>query len=181
MAELYLDLGVNCGWCLHWQSKPMTHGCKDFRRCGNDRVMYRSFRLWLIQKQREVEAAGEKLELIGYEYIDFVPKKARRHYGLHTYGGFRALLLAWCETNSIPTVPESDLTWDVVKLHITGIRSAAKELVTKRIEKILGTKLDHNEADAIAVKFTAHNEHPHQPQSRPPRARQDHKGIAPPA
>lgn len=164
MAELYLDLGLDCGWCMAWRTKPMTHGVERFRNVGPDRVRYRAFRLWLIAKQKEIEAAGEKLELIGFEYIDFIPKKQRQHHGPHTYGGLRALLLAWCETNGIPDQP---VDWDVIKTHNTGIRSAAKPLVTKRIENILGVELDHNEADAIAVKFTAHSEHRHRVVERP--------------
>lgn len=175
MAELYLDLGMNTGWCLHWQTKPMTHGVKNFRKLGTDRVVYRGFRLWLIEKQKEVETAGEKLDLIGFEYIDFIPKTQRQHQGPHTYGALRGLLLAWCETNSIP---DREIGWDTVKLHITSIRSAAKPIVTKRIKTILGLKdLDHNEADAIAVKFTAHNEHKHRNVSRPPHASQQEADV----
>lgn len=164
MAELFLDLGLDCGWCIAWASRPMTHGVEKFRNLGSDRVRYRAFRLWLIAKQKEIEAAGETLELIGFEYIDFIPKKERQHHGPHTYGALRGLLLAWCETNDIPDRP---IDWDVVKLHNTGIRSAAKPLVTKRIQKIVGAELDHNEADAIAVKFAARGEHRHRNAERP--------------
>lgn len=170
MAELFLDLGMDCGWAISWRDGHMTHGVKRFRRVGTDRVVFRAFRLWLIATEREIQTAGERLELVAYEYVDFIAKTERQHQGPHTYGGFRALALAWCETNGIP---HREMPWDEIKKHITGIRNAAKPLVTKRIETILGVKdLDHNEADAIAAKFTAHNEHQHRNTSRPPHARQ---------
>lgn len=159
MAVLALDLGLDCGWCLWRAGDAMSSGVKRFRDLGPDRVRYRAFRLWLETQRRELEAAGEKLNDVTFEYIDFVPKEARRHQGLHTYGAFRGLLLAWCETNGIADRP---IAWDVVKLHVTGHRSAAKPLVTKRIQQLFPNVVDHNEADAVAVMLTAQNKFAHQ-------------------
>lgn len=170
-AEIWFDLGFDCGWCLVWDDGRVEHGVEYFSRLPNDRVIFRAFRLFMLAKKKEVEATGGKLRSMGFEYIDFVPKKERRHWGLHAYGGMRALLLAFCETHDIADRP---INWDVVKLHMTGIRNAAKDLVTQRVRKIVGDKnLDHNRADAIAVKWTAHNEHRHRNVDRASDAKSD--------
>jgi len=165
-AELWLDHGFDCGWCMLWDDGRFEHGVQHFSRLPADRVRFRAFRLFLLEKKKLVEKTGGKLTLIGWEYIDFVPKKERRHWGLHAYGGMRALALAFCEQHDIV---DREITWDVIKLHMTGIRNAAKEKVTERIRKIRGMKdIDHNEADAIAVMFTAHDEHRHRNVERSP-------------
>ena len=75
----------------------------------------------------------------------------RRHAGVdaaHAYGGWLAILTAWCEHHGIPYAGVPVAT---IKRHATGKGNAVKAAVVAAVRALGFAPGDDNEADALAL------------------------------
>ncbi len=80
-------------------------------------------------------------------------EEVRRHLGTdaaHCYGGFLAVLSAWCEENNIPY---QGVNVKTIKRFITGKGNASKSEVIESVKEKGFSPRDDNEADALALMF----------------------------
>ena len=141
-AILALDLGTRTGWALSQRDGEITSGTVEFR---NDRwqgggMRFLRFKGWLT----EIKQAAGGLDAVFLEEV-------RRHAGVdasHAYGGFLAVLTAWCEHHGIAyeAVPVG-----TVKRHVTGKGNADKAAVIAAVRRLGFDPGDDNEADALAL------------------------------
>jgi Holliday junction resolvasome RuvABC endonuclease subunit len=92
---------------------------------------------------------------IGTVYFEEV----RRHLGTdaaHLYGGFLAMLTAWCEQRGIAY---QGVPVGTIKRFISGKGNADKSAVIEAVRARGFSPADHNEADAIAVLLWAIETH----------------------
>jgi Holliday junction resolvasome RuvABC endonuclease subunit len=98
------------------------------------------FRQWLTDTGR---AAGE-VHAVYYEDV-------KRHEGVlaaHAYGGFLAMLQAWCATNRIPM---HAVGVGEIKKHWTGKGNANKAAMVDEAKRRGYAPVDDNHADALAI------------------------------
>jgi Holliday junction resolvasome RuvABC endonuclease subunit len=144
-----LDLGTLTGWCVAmgpFAPEPRTwaSGCQDFRgtRYEGGGMRFLRFKSWLTQMKNT-----SRIEAIAFEEV-------RRHAGTdaaHVYGGFLAILTAWCEHHQIPYI---GVPVGTIKKHATGKGNASKddmiEAAATRGPCCQRTK-DDNQADAVCL------------------------------
>ncbi len=142
MTVLALDLGTHCGfawlhptglmasgtWTLDAKKRKESHGMRFIR-----------FREHLDGLHR-----ATPVTLIYFEEV-------RRHMSCdaaHAYGGYLAILLAWCAENGVEylSVPVGEIkkTW-------TGKGNAKKDEMVAEARRRGYDPCDDNEADAIAI------------------------------
>lgn len=141
---LALDLGTRTGWALAggrpFKPSVVASGSMDFRprRFEGGGMRFLRFRRWLTE-----------LKQSGVDAIYF--EEVRRHMGVdaaHCYGGFLAILGAWCEQHSIPY---AGIPVGTIKKHATGKGNAGKpEMIAAMVRRGF-TPCDDNEADALAL------------------------------
>ncbi len=104
--------------------------------------VFLNFRSWL----NEMKEKFSNIEAVYFEEV-------RRHLGTdaaHCYGGFLAVLSAWCEENNIPY---QGVNVKTIKRFITGKGNASKSEVIEAIREKSFLPRDDNEADALALMF----------------------------
>jgi hypothetical protein len=143
---LALDLGQKTGWAVHPSDGHITSGTEEFRhdRWQGGGIRFLRFKRWLTDLKHCVGA----LDLVVFEEV-------RRHVSVdssHAYGGWLAILTAWCEHHRIPyqAVPVG-----TVKRHVTGKGNADKAAVIEAVRRLGFNPSDDNEADAIALLLWA--------------------------
>jgi len=141
-AVLALDLGTTTGWALRGQDGGITSGTMTFRpsRFEGGGMRFLRFRGWL----GEVAGLAGGLARIAFEEV-------RAHAGVdasHAYGGWLAILSAWCEQEAIPYegVPVA-----TIKRFATGRGNADKASMIAAMRARGFAPTDDNEADAIAL------------------------------
>ena len=142
MTTLALDLGQRTGWAVCTADGAITSGTAEFR---NDRwqgggMRFLRFKRWL----------GDLHEPVGGFDAVFL-EAVRRHAGVdaaHAYGGWLAILTAWCEHHGIAyeAVPVG-----TIKRHVTGRGNADKDAVMAAVQALGFDPIDDNEADALAL------------------------------
>ena len=145
-AVLALDFGAATGWALHARDGHITSGTAEFR---NDRwqgggMRFLRFRQWLT----EVKHASDGLDRVVYEQV-------RRHAGVdasHAYGGWLAILTAWCEHH---VIPYEGVPVGTIKRFATGRGNADKAAMIAAMRARGFTPADDNEADALALLLWA--------------------------
>lgn len=154
MAGLYIDHGWHMGWCLVMRD-GITSGVVDLKK-GNsiDGLRLLASTQWYTAKLAEIEAAGEKLTEIAYEQITFVGKNDADT--LHAHGKQLGNLQRWATLKNQPE--PLGIPWDVIKKHVTGHRSAARETMLALVSASMPEVTDHNQASAVAVMLTATNQ-----------------------
>ncbi|GFR08638.1 holliday junction resolvase [Trichonephila clavata] len=143
MSILTLDLGKQTGWAI-FTDGVIQSGSKNFHgsRFSGGGMHFLSFRNWL-----------NSLQDISAVYFEEV----RRHLGTdaaHCYGGFLAILAAWCEGGKIPY---KGVPVKTIKRFITGKGNASKSEVIEAIREKGLSPRDDNEADALALMFCVNN------------------------
>src|SRR5512147_2864622 len=113
---LALDLGQRLGWALRLPDGVIASGAVDFRpsRFEGGGMIYLRFRCWL-----ERIHAVNRVGLVVFEEV-------RRHVGTtasHSYGGWLAILTAWCEAERLPY---EGVPIGTIKRHVTGKGNADK-------------------------------------------------------
>jgi Holliday junction resolvasome RuvABC endonuclease subunit len=143
---LALDLGTKCGYAListTIKSPAVRSGTKDFKATRFESADRRfvNFRNFLNQIR-----SGYPL---GINTIYF--EEVRKHIGVdaaHCYGGFKAILTAFCEDKKISY---QGVPVGTIKKHITGKGNSDKSKVILAVQEKGYNPKDDNEADAIAL------------------------------
>ena len=143
---LALDLGQRTGWAVRASDGQIASGTEEFRhdRWQGGGIRFLRFKRWLTDLKNCVGA----LDLVVFEEV-------RRHVSVdssHAYGGWLAILTAWCEHHCIPyqAVPVG-----TIKRHVTGKGNADKAAVLEAVRRLGFNPGDDNEADAIALLLWA--------------------------
>ncbi|MBW8270002.1 hypothetical protein K1J50_10940 [Caldovatus sp. SYSU G05006] len=151
-AVLALDLGTTTGWALRGQdgtitsgtitSGTITSGTMTFRpsRFEGGGMRFLRFKRWLT----EMKQLSGGIESMVYEQV-------RRHAGVdasHAYGGWLAILSAWCEHHGIPY---QGVPVGTIKRFATGRGNADKAAMIAAIRARGFAPADDNEADAVAL------------------------------
>ena len=145
-AVLALDLGTATGWALRDGGGVITSGTVSFRPdrfCGGG-MRFLRFKNWLT----EVKNTAGGIDAVYLEEV-------RRHAGTSAsqiYGGWLAILTAWCEHHSIPY---QGVPVGTIKRHVTGKGNASKDAVIAAVRARGFAPADDNEADAIALLLWA--------------------------
>lgn len=144
MNILALDLGTTTGWARCSRDGTVTGGSEAFSpsKCGGRGQRWIAFRQFLSEQRN---AAGE-IQVVYYEDV-------KRHgpgqvLAAHAYGGFLAMLEAWCAANHLLLKPVGVGT---VKKHWTGNGAAPKDLMVATARAKGFAVADDNHADALAI------------------------------
>lgn len=137
MITLALDLGTRTGWATQ-DGDAIQFGYEDFKvaRGSGGGMRFVQFRNWLNSLV--------KPDQVVYEMV-------MRHVGTdaaHVYGGFLAILTAWCEERSIPYY---GIGVTYIKKKWTGKGNASKEVMITETQRRGYAVNDNNEADAVAI------------------------------
>ncbi len=145
-AVLALDLGTTTGWALRLDTGGTVSGTVTFKpsRFEGGGMRFLRFRRWLD----EVTDLAGGLGMIVYEQV-------RRHVGTdasHAYGGWLAILSAWCEQKSIAY---EGVPVGTIKRYATGKGNADKAAMVAAMRARGFAPADDNEADALALLLWA--------------------------
>ena len=145
-AILALDLGTATGWALRDADGAITSGTASFRpdRFSGGGMRFLRFKRWLT----EVKNAAGSIDAVYLEEV-------RRHAGTSAgqiYGGWLAILSAWCEHHGIPY---QGVPVGTIKRHITDKGNADKAAVIAAVRERGFAPADDNEADALALLLWA--------------------------
>ncbi len=137
---LCLDLGTKTGFAMRADGVTSC-GTESFapKRGDGEGLRYLKFSRWLNRM-----ANGRAIGAVYFEDV-------RRHVGTdaaHCYGGLRAILTAWCESNNIPYTGYGVGT---IKKHFTGNGSAKKDMMITEARRRGFDVPDDNAADAVAI------------------------------
>jgi Holliday junction resolvasome RuvABC endonuclease subunit len=143
---LALDLGSTTGFAIAGIDGAITSGTAQFRldRWQSGGMRFLRFKRWLTEIKHQ--AAG--LDLLVYEQV-------RRHAGIdsgHAYGGWLAILTAWCEHHGIAY---QGVPVGTIKRFIAGKGNADKAAVIAAVRARGFNPADDNEADALAILLWA--------------------------
>ncbi|WP_425384698.1 crossover junction endodeoxyribonuclease RuvC [Wolbachia endosymbiont (group A) of Sturmia bella] len=143
MSVLTLDLGKQTGWVI-LSDGIIQSGSESFHssRFSGGGMVFLKFHKWL----NEMKEKFPSIETVYFEEV-------RRHLGTdaaHCYGGFLAVLSAWCEENHIPY---QGVNVKTIKRFITGKGNASKSEVIEAVKEKGGLPKDDNESDALALMF----------------------------
>jgi Holliday junction resolvasome RuvABC endonuclease subunit len=146
MNILALDFGLTTGWALACDGQLRGSGTIELHsdRWQGGGVRFLRFKHWLTEAKNSVGS----LDPAVYEQV-------RRHAGIdasHAYGGWLAILTAWCEHHGIgyQGVPVG-----TIKRFIAGKGNADKQAVIAAVKARGFAPADDNEADAIAILLWA--------------------------
>ena len=148
MAILALDLGTTTGWAIAGVGDSVCSGSQSFKpgRFDGGGMRFLRFKRWLAEM-----TGNNPLEAIYFEEV-------RRHRGVdaaHAYGGFMAVLTAWCESRAIPY---QGVPVGTIKKAFTGKGNADKAAMIEEAGRRGYQVADDNEADAIALLLWARSE-----------------------
>jgi Holliday junction resolvasome RuvABC endonuclease subunit len=142
MNILTLDLGTQTGWAAHVSGVTVS-GTQSFQaqRFSGGGMRYLRFRTWLAET-----ISDQKIEAVFYEEV-------RRHIGTtaaHVYGGFLAVLTAYCEEHNIPY---EGVPVGTIKKLATGKGNANKEAMIEAAKHRWPEQdiADDNQADALWI------------------------------
>jgi Holliday junction resolvasome RuvABC endonuclease subunit len=141
MNILAIDLGTQCGWALGKRGGAVTGGSVNFApaKHGSHGQRWLAFRQFLTDTAR-----GAEVHAVYFEDV-------KQHSGTlaaHAYGGFLAMLQAWCAANRIPMYP---VGVGAIKKHWTGKGNASKEVMIESAKARGHRPVDDNHADALAI------------------------------
>jgi Holliday junction resolvasome RuvABC endonuclease subunit len=142
MSVLTLDLGSTTGFMLKCRGGAVLHGFWSLKggRSEGAGMRYLRFRSCLGNLH-----TNSHIRYVAFEDV-------RRHNGTdaaHVFGGLRAVLMAWCEEN---TIPYEGVSVQAIKKFVTGKGNAGKPQVIAAVRKHgFEGVVDENEADAVAL------------------------------
>lgn len=142
MNILAIDIGTQTGWAMIARGGKITGGSEGFGAKRNEGPGQRwlKFRAFLSETQR----SAESIQVVYYERV-------LHHTAVqaaHVYGGFEAMLQAWCEANRVRMVAVSPGT---IKKHWTGKGNADKAAMVAEAVRRGFRPTDDNHADALAL------------------------------
>lgn len=141
---LSIDIGSTSGWA-YYNNGIITSGSKKFKdnAYSGGGAKYLNFASWLKEYNPDI---------VYFEEV-------KRHIGTiaaHTYGGFLAMLEAWCEKNNIPY---QGVGVGTIKKSATGKGNANKETMINAMIFKGHKPVDDNEADALALLYYVLDKH----------------------
>lgn len=141
MSTLALDLGTSTGFALLHPTGVCISGTWNFQPKRHEDAGMRFVR---FREQLDVLKRDSGVTVIYFEEV-------RRHIGTtaaHVYGGFLAMLKAWCVDNAVSyqSVPVGE-----IKKFWTGKGNAKKDEMIAEARRRGYDPCDDNEADAIAI------------------------------
>lgn len=139
MTILALDLGTSTGWAMKCES-GINSGSISFqnKRHEGAGMRYLKFKKWLT----EMKQAG--IDEVYFEEV-------RNHKGAdaaHVFGGFMAVLMAWCEHHCIPY---SSVPVGTIKKSWTGKGNSGKDEMIAAAKEKGFNPVNDDEADALAL------------------------------
>lgn len=141
MKFLAIDFGADTGWAM-WEDGVVTSGVNHLGKKSKNEGGGIKF----IRFQRFLKDFG-KPDLVSFEEV-------KRHIGVyaaHAYGGYLAVLMAWCESFETP-IPYEGIPVGTIKKHATGNGSASKNQMIEAAKKKLGISPENDdEADALWI------------------------------
>lgn len=142
MNILAIDIGTTTGWAMRTTAGAVSGGSQSFALKAMDGPGQRwiKFRYWLAETQKQ---AGS-LDIVYYELV-------RNHtatQAAHIYGGFEAMLQAYCEANRILLV---GVAVGTIKKFWTGNGNADKAAMIAEAKQRGFKPVDDNHADALAL------------------------------
>ena len=142
MNLLAIDIGTTTGWARCSRDGKIASGSEKFapKRMEAAGQRWLKFRAFLAEQRQQ---AGE-IHAVYYEDV-------KQHAGTlaaHVYGGFLAMLEAWCAANNVPLRP---VGVGVVKKHWTGKGNADKAAMIIEAKRRGFAPVDGNHADALAI------------------------------
>lgn len=143
MTTLALDLGTQLGYAIARADGRIESGSESFalRAKEGDGMRWVHFRRWLVEMK-----AVHDFKRVAYELvIGGVPGQV---YAAQVYGGFVAILQAFCEHHQINYAGHHVGT---IKKAWTGSGAAKKHHMIARAKALGFNVTDNNEADAIAL------------------------------
>jgi len=139
-----LDLGGITGYAIGTESgRHINSGSSsmDSKRQESRGMKFRRFRTFL-----DTVLAKNNLGVVYYEEVKF-------HAGTmaaHAYGGYQAILQAWCDENEVDFM---SVPFGQIKKHATGKGNAKKPAMIEAMEN-KGHKIeDDNHADALSLFY----------------------------
>lgn len=143
---LALDLGTSTGWALRSSDGSIISGTMCFK---NTRFEGGGMRFLKFERFLDVISSTRNINEVYFEEVRQVAKGVDAS---HIYGGFLALLTAWCECRQIPYegVPVGS-----IKIHATGKGNAPKSAMIESAKRRGHTPENDDEADAIAILYWA--------------------------
>lgn len=141
-AVLAFDLGNKCGVATVCGGR-FNHQTINFtpeRHEGYGFRFYR-FRRWLTEEKARL---GGEIDFVYFEDVMFGNKTK----ALQVYGGYAAILTAWCEHFKIPY---QGIAVATIKRFITGSGSGGKSSVIDAVKQLGFSPASDHEADAIAL------------------------------
>jgi Holliday junction resolvasome RuvABC endonuclease subunit len=138
---LALDLGTTSGWAAS-SDGMISHGYTAFKpgRYEGGGMRYLRFKNWLTEIKNQLG----QVDAVYFEEV-------RRHAGTdaaHVYGGFLAVLTAWCEHHRIAY---QGVPVGTIKKHATGKGNAGKDEMIQAMQAKGHPVENDNEADALAI------------------------------
>jgi Holliday junction resolvasome RuvABC endonuclease subunit len=120
----------------------ISHGYITFKpgRYEGGGMRYLRFKNWLTEIKNQLG----QVDAVYFEEV-------RRHAGTdaaHVYGGFLAVLTAWCEHHKIPY---EGVPVGTIKKHATGKGNAGKDEMIQAMQAKGHPVENDNEADALAI------------------------------
>lgn len=149
MNILAIDLGTQLGWALTKRDGSVHSGTMNFSpaKHGGHGGKF----LALMKHLNEIRDAHGEVHAVYYEDI-------KMHKGVlaaHAYGGFLAILQAWCHINGKPLY---GVGFGAIKKGWTGKGNADKALMIACAKQRGFAPADDNEADALAILSLACHE-----------------------
>lgn len=141
---LAIDIGTKMGWAFRDENGAIKSGTAHFPNLLHEGTRFLNFRRWLT----ELKARVGHIDHVYYE-------KVVAHLGDsagHVYGGFHAILAAWCRHHDIEI---KGIHVGTIKKHAAGTGRADKDQMIAAMEAKGFKPKDDNEADALALLFCA--------------------------
>jgi len=144
MNILAIDPATQLGFA-HNKGKTLKHGSESFhnKKWDGAGARFLKFKAWL--------ESFEELDCIVYEAVEAHTST----YAAHAYGGWVAVLQAFCEERSIPY---TGYPVGTIKKSFTGNGNASKKMMVDEARNRGHNVVDDNAADACAIWYLASKE-----------------------
>ncbi len=142
MNILAIDLGTQLGWALTKRDGSVHSGTEGFQPAKNGG--HGGKFLAFMAKLNDLRNTHGAVHAVYYEDI-------KMHKGVlaaHAFGGFLAILQAWCHINHVPLY---GVGFGAIKKGWTGKGNAKKDLMIAQAKLRGFAPADDNEADALAI------------------------------
>ena len=147
-AVLALDIATTTGYALRRADGRVESGAIDFgvRKTERSGLRWLKMRRWLQDFN-----ATQSFDEVHFEDC-VILSGAGQTQTARVYGGFVAIVEAFCESHQIPYHPIRIGTW---KKHFTGNGAAKKDQIIAVCRQIGYRPVDSNEADALGILHVA--------------------------